>query len=125
MGKMRIGGVILGLAALATSTGAMAAGDAAKGKSFFVRCAVCHKTVAGQNGIGPSLAGVAGRKAGTAAGYTYSGGMKGAAFAWTPDNLDAFLTKPSAKVPGTKMVFMGVPKAEDRENLIAYLATLK
>ncbi|TZG24971.1 c-type cytochrome [Sphingomonas montanisoli] len=122
---MRIGGVILGALALATSSGAMAAGDAAKGKSFFVRCAVCHKTVAGQNGIGPSLAGVSGRKAGTLAGFNYSPAMKGANFAWTQANLDAYLTKPMAKVPGTRMIFMGVPKAEDRENLIAYLATLK
>ena len=30
---------------------AMAAGDAANGKTLFARCAVCHKVVQGSNGI--------------------------------------------------------------------------
>ena len=45
------------------------------------------------------------------------------ATAWTPDNLNAFLENPKGYVPGTKMTFAGLPKPEDRANVIAYLAT--
>ncbi|RVT94762.1 c-type cytochrome [Sphingomonas crocodyli] len=125
MTMMRIGVILGAMALAATSTGAFAAGDAAKGKTVFARCMACHKTVAGQNGLGPSMAGIVGRKAATVAGFNYSPAMKGSGLTWTTANLDAYLTKPTAKVPGTRMIFMGIPKPEDRENLIAYLATLK
>ncbi len=104
---------------------ALAAGDPAKGKTVFTRCMVCHSTVAGKNGLGPSLAGVMGRKAGTVPGYTYSPAMKGGAIVWTPATVDKYVTNPRATVPGTKMIFGGLPVVADRENLIAYLATLK
>jgi len=99
-------------------------GDAVRGKTAFAVCAACHSVVANKNGIGPSLFGVAGRKAGTAPGYTYSAAMKAAA-AWTPQQLDAYLTHPKATVPGNKMPFNGVTDAQKRADIIAYLATLK
>ena len=38
------------------------------------------------------------------------------------ENLNGFLTSPKAYMPGTKMSFAGLPKVEDRANVIAYLA---
>lgn len=115
----------LAVAALAVAAPAAAQGDAAKGKVVFARCMACHQTVAGRNAMGPTMAGVVGRKAGTVANYAYSPAMKASGLVWTAPVLDAYLAKPMAKVPGTKMIFMGVPNPADRANVIAYLATLK
>ncbi len=66
-----------------------------------------------------------GRKAGSLPGYAYSPAMKAQDFVWTEAKLDQWLTRPSAVVPGTAMAFEGLPKAEDRAALIAYLASKK
>lgn len=110
-------------ALLATST-AGAAGDAAAGKEVFARCAACHSTTPGENKIGPSLAGVFGRKSGSEAGYSYSPALKASSITWDEHTLDQFLANPAADVHGTKM-FISVPDAADRQNVIAYLKTLK
>ena len=102
-----------------------AAADAAAGEKVFGKCKACHK-IDGADGTGPHLNGVVGRNHAASAGFGYSDPMKAlAAEVWTPEALDHFLTNPKAAIPGTKMSFAGLPKAEDRANLIAYLATLK
>lgn len=103
---------------------AEAAGDAAAGEQVFARCAVCHSAKAGENKIGPSLAGVFGRKSGSAPGFDYSPALKSAGITWDEQELDKFLANPPADIHGTKMV-IGVPDAQDRQNVIAYLKTLK
>jgi cytochrome c len=116
---------LAGYAALAASP-ALAAGDAAAGKTLFTqKCGICHAPVEGQNKIGPSLWGVVGRRAGTLASYTYSDAMKNANRTWDPATLDDYLTAPRQKIPGIKMIFAGLPEQSDRQNVIAYLATLK
>ncbi|WP_333604756.1 c-type cytochrome [Novosphingobium sp.] len=101
------------------------AGNPNKGAQVFARCAICHSNEPGKKGgVGPNLAGVVGRKAGSTT-FIYSPAMKNATFVWTPQALDAFLTKPSAKVPGTKMAFPGLSNASDRADVIAYLASKK
>lgn len=106
----------------AASTPALAqAGDVAKGKVVFARCALCHDVKAGPKKMGPSLAGIFGRTSGTMAGFTYSPAMQKAKIRWDAKSIDAFLTKPSGLVPGNRMAFAGVPNAVDRANLIAYL----
>lgn len=102
-----------------------AAGDPARGRTVFARCAACHAIIPGTNRLGPSLAGIMGRKAGTAAGFNFSPAMKNSKVVWNARSLDGFLTRPSATVPGTKMVFAGIPNAADRANLIAYLNTIR
>ena len=103
---------------------AEAAGDAAAGEHVFARCMVCHSPKAGENKIGPSLAGVFGRKSGSAPGYNYSPALQSAGITWDEQELDKYLANPPADVHGTKMV-ISVPNAEDRQNVIAYLKTLK
>jgi len=98
-------------------------GDAAKGKSVFARCALCHDVKPGPKKIGPSLSGLFGRTSGTTAGFAYSPAMQKAKIRWDAKSLDAFLTKPSGFVPGNRMAFAGLPNAADRANLIAYLAS--
>jgi cytochrome c len=99
---------------------AEATGDAAAGEHVFARCIVCHSAKAGENKIGSSLAGVFGRKSGSAPGYNYSPALQSAAITWDEQELDKFLANPPADVHGTKMV-ISVPNAEDRQNVIAYL----
>lgn len=96
-------------------------GDAAHGKTIFTQCKACHAIEAGKNMIGPSLAGVVGRKAGSEAGYSYSAANKNSGITWTAEKLFQYLEKPQRVVPGTKMSFAGLPKAQDRADVIAYL----
>ena len=100
-----------------------AAADAAAGEKVFGKCKACHK-VDGSNGTGPHLNGVVNRAKASVGGFGYSETLVGmAADSWTPENLNAFLTSPKAYAPGTKMSFAGLPKVEDRANLIKYLET--
>ncbi|WP_313669417.1 c-type cytochrome [Sandarakinorhabdus sp.] len=118
--------MMLTAALAATALAAPAAAqDAKAGEKAFVQCKACHSVVAGQNRIGPSLAGVVGRKIGTLAGFSYSAAMKAKGGAWSDANLDTYLTKPMAWVPGTKMAFAGIADAKKRKDVIAYLKTLK
>lgn len=110
-------------AALLASTGVALAQDPENGARVFKRCAVCHSTT-GAPLIGPHLDGVMGRKAGAVPGYGYSGALSNSAVVWDETTLDAFLTRPQAVVPGVRMAFAGLPRAKDRQDLIAYLATL-
>jgi cytochrome c len=105
---------------------ARAAGDLEAGKAVFNRtCMACHSTEPGVNKIGPSLHGVVGREAGTVPGYNYSPAMKNFHKKWTPEELDKYLANPHEEVSGTKMAFAGLKQDQDRQNLIAYLETLK
>lgn len=103
----------------------MASADAAAGEKVFGKCKACHK-VDGTDGTGPHLNGVVDRAKASISGFAYSEALAGmAADTWTPENLNGFLTNPKGYAPGTKMSFAGLPKPEDRANLIAWLATQK
>lgn len=107
-----------------TLTGAKLAsftGDAASGKTVFIQCSTCHAVQAGVNKIGPSLAGIVGRAAGTVAGYTYSPANKNSGITWTKEKLFQYLENPQRVVPGTKMAFAGVKDEQKRADVIAYL----
>ena len=103
----------------------LASADAAAGEKVFAKCKACHK-VDGTDGTGPHLNGVVNRAKASVAGFPYSETLVGmAADSWTPENLNAFLTNPKTYAPGTKMSFAGLPKVEDRANVIAWLETTK
>jgi cytochrome c len=108
-------------ASLAFTGSALADGNADKGKRVFNLCKACHRLEAGKNGVGPSLHGLFGRKAGTVAGFNYSGAMKNSGIVWNEKSLDNYLAKPRDVVKGTKMVFPGLKKEDQREDVIAYL----
>jgi cytochrome c len=103
---------------------AYAEGDAVKGEKVFKKCMACHSAVDATNKVGPSLKGVVGRKAASVEGYTYSAAMKKKGeegVIWDEATLTAYLPKPMAFVPGTKMAFVGLAKPEDVQNIIAYM----
>jgi cytochrome c len=102
--------------------------DAAAGEKSAKVCTACHSfDAAGTNKVGPGLYGVVGRQPGAHPGFKYSDGMTkfGATnAAWTYEMLDTYLTNPKTEVPGNKMAFAGLKKANERANVIAYLRTL-
>lgn len=111
--------------AAATSESAAPAVAAAGAKpASFAQCAACHAVEPGKNGVGPSLAGVFGKKAGQVAGYAYSDANKNSGLTWDEATLDEYLTAPMKKVPGTKMTFAGLADPAKRAEVIAYLKTL-
>lgn len=114
------------LFASATCAGAFAAdapkADPVMGKRQFAPCSACHTVEAnGPNKIGPNLHGLFQRISGTKSDFKYSEAMKKAAIKWDPVILEKYITKPQAMVPGTKMPFLGVPDANARANIVAYL----
>jgi cytochrome c len=116
---------ILAAAALALGVGTSAA-SAADGADFFnSNCAVCHSTDPGTNKLGPSLAGVVGRKSAALQDYSYSPAMTKLNATWDKATLDKYLADPQGMVPGTKMIFPGVKDEADRKALIDYLGTLQ
>lgn len=101
----------------------LASADAGAGEGVFRKCAACHK-LDGSDGVGPHLNGIVDRQKGAIAGFAYSEALLAVASeSWNAENLNGFLEDPKGYMPGTKMAFAGLPKAEDRANLIAYLAT--
>jgi cytochrome c len=114
-------------AALTICATAAHAADPAEGEKVFKRvCSACHiATADGPKRLGPPLFGVIGRHSGSVEGFRYSDGNKKANVTWTPEVLDKYLTDPKAMVPGTTMAFAGLKKDDERQNVIAYLQTLK
>lgn len=103
-----------------------ASADAGKAKTQL--CAACHTfDKGGPNRIGPNLYGVVGGPiAEDRGGFAFSSALtdKGKGQTWTLDNLNAWLFKPQDFAKGTKMTFIGLPKADDRANVVAYLNSL-
>ncbi|SFG72495.1 c-type cytochrome [Methylobacterium gossipiicola] len=115
--------LILGAAfAMLLPLSAHAEGDAAAGEKAFAPCKACHNFE--KNGVGPTLKGVVGSKAGEGAdGYAFSAALKASGITWDEANLHEWLTDPKKKVPGTKMVFPGIKDPKKVDDIIAYLKT--
>jgi cytochrome c oxidase assembly protein subunit 11 len=93
--------------------------DPVEGKALFAeQCTACHAL--DTNKFGPRLGGVFGRRAGSAAGYTYSAALKDSGLTWDADNLNRWLSGPQKFLPGVKMP-VRVPDPIARRNIIAYL----
>jgi cytochrome c len=117
--------VFTALSCLTLPGAARAAGDAKAGAEVFKKCAICHSPEAGVNKIGPSLHGIIGRHSGEVANFTYSPAMKSLDKTWDEATLDSYLSNPRAMVSGTKMIFPGLKTETERQDLIAYLQTLR
>lgn len=107
----------------------LATANAEAGAAIFKKCQACHSgEKGGPNKVGPDLWDIIDRPVAEHEGFAYSAGMKefskGGSEKWTYDNLNHFITSPKKFVKGTAMGFAGLPKDEDRANVIAYLRTL-
>jgi len=103
----------------------LAEADMDKGKTVAKKCVSCHTFEKGQaNKVGPNLFNTVGSARAHAQGFAYSDAIKKKGGSWTLEELDAFLTKPSAFLPGTKMAFAGLGNANERAAVIKYLNAL-
>lgn len=114
------GGLAVALVLAAGS--ALAEGNETRGERLFnQQCKACHTLdKGGHNTVGPNLHGLFGRKAGSAA-YQYSDAMKKAGIVWDEAALAEYLKDPKAKVPGTKMTYIGLRQEQQLEDMIAFL----
>ncbi len=123
---------LVGLSAavlFAMTAPSLAAGDAEAGKAAFAKCGICHQV--GPNAqtlVGPELNGIVGRKAASVEGFAYSPGMKklgDEGYVWTEEHIDSWIADPKAMLPTSMMAlaFQGIPDADERANIIAYLKT--
>ena len=104
---------------------ALASADTKRGEATAKVCQTCHNFTKGAGPkIGPDLWDVVGRPKGSVAGFAYSDAIKSKGGEWTVGDLNAFLTNPRGFAPGTKMTFAGLPREEQRADVIAYLNTL-
>ncbi len=104
----------------------LAAADVEAGKIFSKKCTACHSfEKGGAHKVGPALHNVFNRDIASVGGYAFSDALTGVPGKWDAQNLSEFLTKPKKFAKGTKMVYAGIKKPEQRANLIAYLKSLK
>ena len=97
-------------------------GDLERGRKLYLQCRACHSLKENEpHKIGPNLFKIIGSKAGSMKGYNYSDALSKSEIVWTIENLDLWLEKPYEIIPGNKMVFSGMSKQEDRNDLIAYV----
>jgi len=93
--------------------------------AFNNSCRTCHSMKEGDNRLGPSLAGVIGRKAGTLPGYAYSPSMQNSGITWDEASLDKFIANPDEVVGGNKMKpFTGIADAGQRKEIVAFLKSI-
>ena len=112
-----------GAGSSASPAGQVAAADAKP--AAYAQCAACHSVEPGKHGLGPSLHGVYGTKAGDIPGYVFSEKLKASGLVWDDATLDQWLAGPMKMVPGTKMSYAGMSDPTKRAEIIAYLKTLK
>ena len=93
-----------------------------KGRKLFARCKTCHTlNEGGRQKVGPNLWNMFGQKAGAMEGFPYSKAMAASEIVWTEKSVSAYIENPREFMPGNRMTFVGLRKAEDREALITYL----
>jgi cytochrome c len=96
------------------------------GKALFQQqCFTCHTIdKGGANKVGPNQWDLLGRKKASESGFSYSSAMQAMGGEWTYEDINKMIFKPQAFVKGTKMAFVGLPKEQDRADVIAYLRTM-
>jgi cytochrome c len=127
MHSRKIVAVAIGLSAAVAFARPSAAADVEAGEAIFKqKCKVCHQIgESAKNFVGPELNGLNGRKTGSAEGYSYSDANKNSGITWNEEEFKKYITNPQAVIPHTKMVFAGLPKDTDRDNIWAYISQFK
>ncbi|QEL24236.1 cytochrome c family protein [Bosea sp. F3-2] len=101
---------------------ATAAGDAAAGEKVFLKCRACHQIgETAKNAVGPRLNGLFGRPAGSIEGYSYSPANKNSGIVWDEPTFRDYIKAPQAKIPGTKMTFVGLKADQEIDDVVAFL----
>jgi cytochrome c len=119
---MRVGIRVVAAAGVTMIAMTAAAQDTERGKALFQQCVACHSFDPAHNDVGPNLKGLFGRKAAGVGEFVYSPPMRRADFVWTPELVDKFLADPQQPpFRGNRMPFAGMPDAQARADLIAYL----
>lgn len=103
------------------------AGESGGGEEAYNNaCRTCHSVKSGDNRLGPSLAGIVGKKAGSESGYQYSPSLKDSGVTFDEATLDKFITNPDSVVPGNNMKpYTGISDAALRAKIIAFLKDAK
>ena len=104
----------------------LAGANVEAGKAIFIKqCFTCHTIdKGGANKVGPNQWDIVGRKKAAEPGFSYSSGMQAMGGSWSVEDINHMIFKPQAFVRGTKMAFAGLPKAQERADVIAYLRTM-
>jgi cytochrome c len=118
---------------LLVSIGCRAAGDSPRregelterGEKLFASCAGCHTSRSGDVVVGPSLAGVFGRKAGSMPGFRYSQALTSSGVVWNAQTLASLLRDPDGYIPGINMTVTPITDLTDIEALIVYVRQLR
>ncbi|BCB21324.1 cytochrome c-550 [Bosea sp. ANAM02] len=99
-----------------------AAQDISAGERSFAKCRSCHQIGEGaRNLVGPELNGLIGRHSGAVEGYSYSAANKNSGLTWDEATFAEYIRNPKAKIPGTKMIFVGIRSEKEIQDLIAFL----
>lgn len=115
----RVAALIVALVGVAPALAQPA--DIRRGETLFSECSACHAMQEGAHGVGPSLAGIEGRRAATVDGFRYSPALRRATLTWSAQTLDAFIADPQKVVPGNRMPYSGLAQARDRADLVAWI----
>lgn len=133
-------GACLAAVALGAATGAAQLSSATesfvqkRGRILYLQCTACHDLAAPPRDgsaaatirkVGPSLLGVVGRRAGGLENFAYTAALRDSRLTWDVATLDRWIEKPTALVPGTTMIYVGMPAEADRRALIAYIASAR
>lgn len=98
--------------------------DASRGQRLWAGCRSCHALEDGVSGVGPHLYGIVDRPKGAVDGFRYSSAMAAAEGTWDVESLNAFLLAPASYMPGTSMNYRGMPRDNERADLIRFLQTI-
>ncbi len=112
---------LIGLTTAGMLVAGVAHADVKRGEKLFEECRACHAVERGVSGVGPSLHGVIGRRAGALDDFRYSPALKKSGITWSKQTLDAYVLDPQKAVPANRMPYAGMPDARARADLLDYL----